>query len=394
MHPYRRYDTALHTNTLGAMEAAAFAAGCPRLVAHVHVSTCYVNGTRRGVAREKPLPPFLSLTAEQLAVAAGQLQGWSEGDEEGVEGGTEPLVGTLPRGRSCGSSGQSSSGGHQWGKLDQQRGSQGGSGAGPRLMAQPSPGGEGGELEWKEGWHISVSHELGLVASLAASASAATAAQGPGAARPGQSSNRSSRGINLTAHQSWTERLKTLGLGSWRSSSVGMGSIAGKKELGGVNEGCGNGSGYNSDAGLRGRDGLDHVSSQASLSSLQPSPSGSSGSMSMSMGSLEASSRSMSLSAEAPSNAVGPQDSFTEGPQQGRAICRPSNSSNCSVACGTAPATSAGDASGSPAKGKRTIDWGSSMRELGMQRAQLHGWQDTCECLGGVSRGMKPSACR
>lgn len=62
-----RYDLALQTNTLGAARVAGFGAGCPGLLALVHVSTCYVNGMRRGLGAEEPIK-FGHCIAAELGV--------------------------------------------------------------------------------------------------------------------------------------------------------------------------------------------------------------------------------------------------------------------------------------------------------------------------------------
>ncbi|WCJ41790.1 Fatty acyl-CoA reductase 3 [Euphorbia peplus] len=47
-----RYDVALNTNTLGAMNVLCFAKSCPKLLLFVHVSTAYVCGERSGLIDE------------------------------------------------------------------------------------------------------------------------------------------------------------------------------------------------------------------------------------------------------------------------------------------------------------------------------------------------------
>ena len=50
-------DTALHINSLGPLRALEFAKECEKQVTVAHVSTCYVNASRRGLVEEEPLEP-------------------------------------------------------------------------------------------------------------------------------------------------------------------------------------------------------------------------------------------------------------------------------------------------------------------------------------------------
>ena len=50
-------DTALHINSLGPLRTLEFAKECEKQVTLAHVSTCYVNASRRGLVAEEPMEP-------------------------------------------------------------------------------------------------------------------------------------------------------------------------------------------------------------------------------------------------------------------------------------------------------------------------------------------------
>jgi long-chain acyl-CoA synthetase len=59
-----RLDLSLNLNTLGARRMMDVARDCRRLEAVVHISTCYVSGTRKGWVEEEVAPPDFDVEAE------------------------------------------------------------------------------------------------------------------------------------------------------------------------------------------------------------------------------------------------------------------------------------------------------------------------------------------
>ena len=59
-----RLDLSLNLNTFGAQRMMDFARACPRLLAVLHISTCYVSGTRKGWISEEVVTPSFDVEAE------------------------------------------------------------------------------------------------------------------------------------------------------------------------------------------------------------------------------------------------------------------------------------------------------------------------------------------